>query len=109
MGLVVVWRAFRHAHPQRLGVLLCAVLLASPHVSNYDLILAAIAALLLVRAMPQSSRPLALMLPLAAFAAPLYNPPRAIVLGLVTPLVLLGLIWALLREKRAQKPLPAKG
>jgi alpha-1,2-mannosyltransferase len=108
-ALWVSWRVFRDRHPQRLAILLCAVLLPSPHVSNYDLILPAIAALLLVRAMPESSRPLVLVLPLAAWIAPLYNPPRVMPAGLVTPLVLLGLIWVLFREKRSQKPLPAKG
>jgi alpha-1,2-mannosyltransferase len=92
IAVAAVWRAFRIAHPQRLAVLLCACLLASPHVSNYDLELLAIAALLAVRALPASSRPLALMLPLAAWMAPLYNPPRAMMLGLVTPLVILGLM-----------------
>jgi hypothetical protein len=108
-ALWVSWRAFRDRHPQRLAILLCAVLPPSPHVSNYDLILPAIAALLLVRAMPESSRPLALILPLAAWTAPLYNPPRVMPAGLVTPLVLLGLIWVLFREKPAQNPLSAKG
>jgi hypothetical protein len=107
-GLAASWRAFRTHHPQRLAILLCAALLASPHVSNYDLILAAIAALLLLRTMPESSRPLALMLPLAAYIAPLYNPPRALPLGLITPLVLLGLIWALLRERSVQNPLSVR-
>jgi len=107
-GLAASWRAFRTHHPQRLAILLCAALLASPHVSNYDLILAAIAALLLLRTMPKSSRPLALMLPLAAYIAPLYNPPRALPLGLITPLVLLGLIWALLRERSVQNPLSVR-
>jgi alpha-1,2-mannosyltransferase len=104
-----VWRAFRTAHPQRLAVLLYAVLLASPHVSNYDLLLAAIAALLAVQTMPESSRPLVLMLPLAAWLAPLYNPPRAFPLGLVTPLVIAGLIWALFAGFSGQKPLHGKG
>src|ERR1700761_3073481 len=103
-ALALCWRAFRIAHPQRLAVLLCAALLASPHVSNYDLIMAAIAALLLVRSMSESSRPLALMLPLAAWISPIYNPPRIMTAGLVTPLVLLGLIWALLRESGPKSP-----
>ena len=106
---LVTWRAFRARHPQRLAILCCAMLLASPHVSNYDLVLAAIAALLAAQALAESSRPLALILPLAAWLAPLYNPPRAMPLGLVTPLVLLGLIWGFFREKPPQKPLPAKG
>jgi alpha-1,2-mannosyltransferase len=109
LALAAVWRAFRLGHPQRLAVLLCAVLLASPHVSNYDLVLAAIAALLAVRALPESSRPLVLMLPLAAWAAPLYNPPRVMALGLVTPLVLLTLMAGFFGPFGGQKPLPAKG
>jgi hypothetical protein len=109
IAAAAVWRAFRTAHPQRLAILLCAVLLASPHVSNYDLELAAIAALIAVRAMPQSSRPLALILPLAAWIAPLYNPPRAMPLGLVTPLAILALMAGLLGLLQVPKALRAKG
>jgi alpha-1,2-mannosyltransferase len=108
-ALLICWQVFSIAHPQRLAILLCAVLLASPHVSNYDLLLLAIAALLLVRAIPEGCRPLAVLLPLAAWIAPLYNPPRAMALGLATPIVILGLIWVLFRQKAAQNPLSAKG
>jgi hypothetical protein len=104
IAIVVTWRAFRTGHPQRLAVLGCAMLLASPHVSNYDLILAAVAALLVVRALPESSRPLALILPLALWLAPLFNPPRVMILGLLTPLLLLGLIGTLFRAKPGQNP-----
>lgn len=108
-----VWRAFRVRHPMRLAILCCAVLLASPHVSNYDLVLLALAALLYVRSLPESSRPLALMLPLAAYAAPIYNPPRAMPLGLITPLVILGLMTALWGgisgAKSQEKPLARQG
>jgi alpha-1,2-mannosyltransferase len=109
IAAAAVWRVFRIAHPARLAVLLCAALLASPHVSNYDLILLAIAALLAVRALPESSRPLALILPLAAWLAPLYNPPRALPLGLITPLVILALLAGFLGLFQRQKPLQAKG
>jgi alpha-1,2-mannosyltransferase len=105
VALAAVWRAFAMGHPARLAVLLCAALLASPHVSNYDLILLAVAALAYVRGLAESSRPLALMLPLAAFAAPLFNPPRTMPLGLVTPLLILALMAAFWR----QKPLAAGG
>jgi hypothetical protein len=104
IAIAVTWRAFRAGHPQRLAVLCCAMLLASPHVSSYDLILGAIAALLAVRALPESSRPLALILPLAVWLAPLFNPPRVMILGLLTPVLLLGLIWALLRLRPAENP-----
>jgi hypothetical protein len=94
-SLFLVWRAFRGpalpAH--KLGVLLCATLLASPHLSSYDMILAAIAALIVVLRLRPGASPLLLLLPLAAYAAPIYNPPRYNALGLVTPLVLLGLGW----------------
>jgi alpha-1,2-mannosyltransferase len=96
-ALAVVWLAFRQSHPQRLAILLCATLLASPHVSNYDLLLLAVAAMLHVGTLAGSSRPLALVLPLLAWIAPLYNPPRLTPAGLITPLVLMGLIWLLFR------------
>lgn len=93
---VAVWRTFAGGHPARLPILLCALLLASPHVSNYDMILLAIAALIHVRTLPGEARPLALILPLAAWLAPLYNPPRVNPLGFATPLVLLAMLAVLL-------------
>jgi hypothetical protein len=89
------WRAFRSGNPQRLAILCCAVLLASPHLSNYDLILLALAALLQVAALREDARPLALMLPLLCYLAPIFNPPRVMALGLITPLLLLGLMLTL--------------
>jgi len=104
IAAAMVWLAFRSRHPQRLAILLCATLLASPHVSNYDLLPLALAAVLYVRTLPTSSRPLALVLPLLAWIAPLYNPPRLTPAGLITPLVLLGLIWLLFRSFPALQP-----
>ncbi|MEO8302068.1 MAG: glycosyltransferase family 87 protein [Rhizomicrobium sp.] len=104
IAVLAVWRAFRAQHSQRLAILLCAVLLASPHVSNYDLLLLAVAALIYLRTLPESSRPLVLVLPLAAWSAPIFNPPRANPLGLLTPLLLLGLIWGLSGFPGVQKP-----
>ena len=98
MAVVVTWHAFRSGNPQRLAILCCAVLLASPHLSNYDLILLALAALLQVAAMSRDARPLALMLPLACYIAPVFNPPRVMALGLITPLLLLGLMLVLQRQ-----------
>ena len=100
IALVAVWRAFAARNPAQLPVLLCAGLLASPHVSNYDLIGLAIAALALVRWVPSQTRPIMLMLPLAAYVAPLFNPPRAMFLGLITPLLILGTLAFLMRAKR---------
>jgi hypothetical protein len=97
VAVVFTWRAFRSGNPQRLATLCCAMLLASPHLSNYDLILLAFAALLQVAAMPRDARPLALMLPLLCYLAPIFNPPRVMALGLITPLLLLGLMLMLQR------------
>jgi hypothetical protein len=69
----------------------------------------AVGALLLVRTLPASSRPLALILPLAVWMAAVFNPPRVMALGLLTPLLLLSLIWAVFRVWVGQKPLPAAG
>jgi len=100
MAVGFTWHAFRSANPQRLAILCCAVLLASPHLSNYDLILLALAALLQVAAIREDVRPLALMLPLLCYIAPLFNPPRVMALGLATPLLLLGLMLMLQRPAR---------
>jgi hypothetical protein len=107
LAVVAVWRVFKARSPGQLPVLLCAGLLASPHVSNYDLIGLAIAAVALVRWLAPTTRPIMLMLPLAAYAAPLFNPPRAIWLGLVTPLILLAMIQVLGRatlQRRGPRP-----
>ncbi|HVV26902.1 MAG TPA: glycosyltransferase family 87 protein [Rhizomicrobium sp.] len=101
LGAVVA--AFARRHAFRLPILLCAIVLASPHASNYDLMLPAVAALTLVQVLSPGTRPLVLLLPLAAWAAPLFNPPRAMALGLVTPLLILGLMAAFWRHK----PLPS--
>jgi alpha-1,2-mannosyltransferase len=113
VALAVTWRAFRLRHPQRLAILLCAALLASPHVSNYDLLFMGVAALIYAVTLPENSRPLALLLPAVAWAGSIYNPPRLTQAGLITPLVLLGLIWLLFQGVPGksplgdQKPLPA--
>jgi len=106
-ALAAVWKAFRDGLPApvRAGILGCAVPLASPHLSPYDMVVLALAAAVCVTQLAADVRPLALVLPLAAWLAPLYNPPRANPLGFATPLVLLGLIgwfFAGFRAKKAQ-------
>jgi len=98
VAVIFTWQAFRSGNPQRLAILCCAVLLASPHLSNYDLILLALATLLQVAAMRENARPLVLMLPLLCYLAPIFNPPRVMALGLITPLLLLGLMLMLQRQ-----------
>jgi hypothetical protein len=98
VAIAFTWHAFWSKNPQRLAVLCCAVLLASPHLSNYDLILLALAAMMQVAVMRPDVRPLALLLPLACYIAPIFNPPRVMALGLITPLLLLGLMVTLQRQ-----------
>jgi len=95
---VSVWQVFAARHPARTAILLCAGLLASPHISNYDLIGVAIAAAALTAQLPANTRPLLLVLPLMAYAAPLFDPPRVVALGLITPLLILGVMVALWRN-----------
>lgn len=108
IAVAVTWRAFRSRHPMRLPILLCAALLASPHVSNYDLLFLGVAALIYTSTLPENARPLVVMLPLAAWAAGLFNPPRINPLGFSTPLLLLGLIWVLFQGVPGKKPLAAQ-
>jgi alpha-1,2-mannosyltransferase len=100
LAVAFTWHAFRSGNPQRLAILCCAVLLASPHLSNYDLIPLALAGMLQVVAMREDARPLALLLPLLCYIAPIFNPPRVMALGLITPLLLLGLMLMLQRPVR---------
>jgi hypothetical protein len=94
VALVSVWLAFRGGLPVtgRFSVLACAVLLASPHLSPYDLELLALVAAVQISRLPEGTRPLALLLPLAGWIAPLLSPPRVNLLGFLLPLVLAGLI-----------------
>jgi len=104
IAIAAVWWSFQTGYRHRLAILLCAALLASPHVSNYDLLMLGIATLILVQALPESSRPLTLLLPLAAWVAAIYNPPRVMAVGLLTPLLLLGLIWMFLQALPGKAP-----
>ena len=94
MAMVLVWRAFRQGQhfAARLGILLCATLLASPHLSSYDMIMLALAALIAVTLVPRSASLVTFMIPLAAYMVPIYCPPRHNSLGLMTPLLLMGLM-----------------
>jgi hypothetical protein len=59
------------------------------------LVFAALGGLILAARLGEGARALALILPLMAWLAPLYNPPRINPVGFLTPLMLLGLIWML--------------
>ncbi|HUO12614.1 MAG TPA: glycosyltransferase family 87 protein [Caulobacteraceae bacterium] len=106
----LVYLSFRRplANDQRLAVFLAASALAAPHVSPYDMMLVALAAIILVWRViedeTQALRPVKLLLPLAAWLIPLYGPPRATPIGLITPLVIFGLIASVLLSA----PAPAR-
>ena len=63
--------------------------------------LAIAGALFAWKVLEEQGRPLYLLLPLLAWLAPLYNPPRVVPLGLITPLVIFGLIALLLSRGTA--------
>jgi len=106
IALVLVWRTFRQSQDlaARLGVLLCATLLASPHLSAYDMVVLALAALIAVTQVPRGATLVAYMVPLAAYVIPIYCPPRHNPIGLLTPLLLLALMGWFLRPSPSQTP-----
>jgi hypothetical protein len=114
IALALVWWVFRQCQNLaiRLGVLFCATLLASPHLSSYDMILLALAALIAVTQVPRTASLAAFMIPLFAYVLPIFCPPRYNAIGLVTPLLLLALVGWFLRassrgEVPAGRPVPA--
>ncbi len=99
-----VWLAFARPVPerQRLIVLLCAMVFGAPHVGDYDEMLPAVAAVLVM--LDARSRPAPIWLAGAVWIAPMLNPPALIaVLGLpmltglsaLTPLLP---AWLMVRE-----------
>jgi alpha-1,2-mannosyltransferase len=98
----VFW-AFRQpiAPDRRLAVVLAAAILAAPHVSNYDLVLLTVAAGLLFRRALEEPLPVTdAVLLFAAWLLPLINPPRAMPLGVTTPLVVAFVIFSAMRSAR---------
>ncbi len=103
-----VWRAFARPldMPRRGIVLLCASVLAAPHVGDYDAVLLGIAAVtLLSLGLTRRLAPAAALLATAAWLGSLINPPALIAMlgvpaltaaSLATPLVTAGLMLAAL-------------
>ncbi|MBN9545827.1 MAG: DUF2029 domain-containing protein [Alphaproteobacteria bacterium] len=106
IALALVWRVFRQKQSLavRLGVLLCATLLASPHLSSYDMVALALAALIAVTQVPRDATLADYMVPLAAYAIPIYCPPRHNPIGLLTPLLLLALMGWFLKRGASHEP-----
>lgn len=90
LGAAAVFHAFRQEMREelRLCVLLVATFLAAPHVANYDAVLLSVAAILLATVNAQERRSAGLYL-LAGliWLCPLFNPPSAFRIGLLTPLL----------------------
>jgi alpha-1,2-mannosyltransferase len=112
-GAAVAWVAFRRAdlpEDMQLAVLLTAALIAAPHVSNYDAVMLAVAvSLLLCRGIADGFRAGDLLLVIVAWGIEVLNPPKVIPVGLVTPLVLAALIWALFRRTGDGGAVAARG
>jgi len=91
--VAMTWLAFRAPLPfsAKLGALLCLTLLASPHLSSYDMVGLAIAALIAIADLRPDAGSTVFFLALLAYAAPIFDPPRYNALGLTTPLILIGL------------------
>src|SRR5713101_6513502 len=105
-----VYVAFRGAlAPDRqLAVLLAAAILAGPHVSSYDTLLLAIAAsLLFCRALEEGAPLYEITLMLSVWLLPLFNPPRATPLGLMTPLLVALFIAIAMAGARMRSPASA--
>lgn len=95
VGAAAVWRAFRRpmASDWRMAVILAAAILAAPSVAVYDMVVLAMAAgLLFSRGLRDGFRPGEHVVLLAAWLAPLFNPPRVSIPGLLTPLLISALI-----------------
>jgi hypothetical protein len=102
-----VYAAFRRdlAPDRQLAVLLAAAILAGPHVSTYDTLLLAIAAaLLFCRALTEGAPLYEITLMLAVWLVPLFNPPRATPLGLMTPVLVALFIAVAMAGARVRSP-----
>ena len=106
-----VWLAFRRGigEPRRLAILLCATILAAPHVGSYDGLLLGIAALLvLLQGLTQRLPAGDIALAAALWLSTAVNPPHLFALtvpplfyvSVLTPVVIVGFMLASLRQER---------
>jgi hypothetical protein len=93
----------------RLAATLAAMILAAPHVANYDAVLLVVAAtLLFAYGLDRGFRPGGVAVPVLAWTIQLLNPPDAFPVGRLTPLVtaaLIGCAIAAARPAAAARPL----
>ena len=94
-----------HAGGLRLAALLAATILAAPHASNSDAILLGLAASVFVTAIPPAAlRPYQLAIAAAVWISPLFNPPVLFRIGCATPLLVAGLLAAIVVKMRERAP-----
>jgi alpha-1,2-mannosyltransferase len=110
VGAAAVWQAFRRpmASDSRMAVILAAAILAAPSVAIYDMVALAMAAgLLFWRGLRNGFHPGERVVILAAWLAPLFNPPRISVLGFITPLLICALMAYALMDAGDSRRRPA--
>jgi alpha-1,2-mannosyltransferase len=93
-ALCVGW-CYRRPMPDdlRLAVLLAATVLAAPHVTTYDAVLLVVSAtLIFAYGLDHGFGWFGVIVPVLAWMIQLFNPPDAFRIGLITPLLTVGLI-----------------
>jgi len=101
---IVYWTQRQSAMSEglRIAVILAATILAAPHVSNYDCVLLAVAAaLVLIHALDHGFRLGELIAGISVWAWPLFNPPSVFRAGLATPLLIVLFMAAVIARARA--------
>lgn len=104
VAAALTWHCFRgpYTNTTRILVLMAATMLAAPHVSTYDLTWLAVATCLFALNARDGLKIGEAMLLLFLWLAPLTNPPRAVPLGMLTPLLMLGVVTLALSRERAR-------
>lgn len=103
----IVYWAYRHslARDRQLAILLAATILAGPHVSAYDTLLLAIAAMLACRRIIEDGWPFAYLIPmLAAWIAPPFMSPRSNAMGVLLPVFVCIFIATVIATTRQRAP-----
>ena len=105
-----VWRAFRAAlaERQRLAVLLAAMVLAAPHIGDYDALLLGIAAMLvLTEGFSRDFKRGEAALAVAIWVCTAFQPPYVFPFAVVTPLIVGAFAWRQSKESKVGGAVPA--
>lgn len=103
-GAATVALSFRSTmqREMKLAVLLATSALCAPHVSPYDMILVAYAAAIMAWAQIEDGAWIPLLASIAAWLLPILGQPRRTPTGVLIPVVIAALIFALIARKRDQ-------